>query len=479
MPELTIRDLEEISLDIMRQKIIFPDLADELIDHICCDVEDEMKNGISFTEAYGRVRQRIGPGRIKEIQEETLYAVDTKYRIMKNLMKISGVAGTVMLGFGVVLKIQHFPGAGILMTAGALILANLFLPSSLVVLWKETHNRKSLFLFISAFIAGVSFIFGTLFKIQHWPGAGWVLSIAAFFFIVLFMPALLASKMADTAKRAKRPVYILGAAGIICYVTGMLFKIQHWPLSATLLVCGVLLLSLIVLPCYTRLSWKEEKHVDPKFIFLVIGSILIIIPGVLINLNLQGRYETGYYTNAERQQVLSDWEYGNNLSQLDQNRNSENYPLLDSIHKKTNGLLILIGNIQANMISESEGNPGMPSIIPNQVSASDKGNEIQYPRLSNPFLPRPVKDFLLTGSATREELDKELSDYLSFLSGKVPAEIVQRYRNMLDPSLLLASYASEGSEISMMAGLHSLELLRNSILAVESNILYAVVNKDR
>jgi hypothetical protein len=479
MPELTIRDLEVISLDIMRQDIIFPDLADELIDHICCDVEAEMNNGISFNEAYRRVSQRIGPGRIKEIQEETLYAVDTKYRTMKNLMKISGVAATVMLGFGVVLKIQHFPGAGILMTPGALILAFLFLPSSLGVLWKETHNTRSLFLFISAFIAGVSFIFGTLFKIQHWPGAGWLLSLAAFFFIVLFMPALLASKLTDPGKRAKRPVYILGAAGIICYVTGMLFKIQHWPLSTTLLVCGVILLSLIVLPWYTRLSWKDEKHVDPKFIFLVIGSILIIIPSVLINLNLQGRYETGYYTNTERQQVLSEWEYGNNLSLLDRNHGSVTYPLLDSIHGKTNGLLVLINNIQANMISESEGKPGMPSIIPDQISVPDKPDEIQYSGLSHPFLPGPVNDFLLTGSATREELEKALSEYLTFLSGQVPSDIVRRYRNMLDLSLLLAQYAPGGSEISMLAGLHSLELLRNSILAVESDILYEVVNKDR
>ena len=169
MPELSFQNIEDITLDIRRQEITFSHLADDLIDHVCCDVENEMQNGLGFTEAYKRVKQRMGPGRIKEIQEETLYAVDSKYRKMKNTMKISGIAGTIMFGFATLFKIQHWPLAGPMMVLGAFILAFIFMPSALVVLWKETHNRKKLFLFISGFVTGMLFIFGTLFKIQHWP----------------------------------------------------------------------------------------------------------------------------------------------------------------------------------------------------------------------------------------------------------------------------------------------------------------------
>ena len=72
---------------------------------------------------------------------------------MKNTMKISGIAGTVLFGFAALFKIQHWPGAGVMMTLGAVILAFVFLPSALGVLWKETHNKKPLFLFISAFLS--------------------------------------------------------------------------------------------------------------------------------------------------------------------------------------------------------------------------------------------------------------------------------------------------------------------------------------
>ena len=72
-------------------------------------------------------------------------------------MKISGIAGTVLLGFGALFKIQHWPLAGTMTTLGAVTLALVFMPSALGVLWKETHSRKRLFLFISAFLAGMLF----------------------------------------------------------------------------------------------------------------------------------------------------------------------------------------------------------------------------------------------------------------------------------------------------------------------------------
>ena len=116
MPELSLHDIDQISHDISRQEITFSHLLEDLIDHVCCDVEYEMQKGLNFSEAYQQIKKKMGSRRLKEIQEETLYAVDTKYRYMKNIMKISGVIGTIMLGFGVIFKIQHYPLAGALMT---------------------------------------------------------------------------------------------------------------------------------------------------------------------------------------------------------------------------------------------------------------------------------------------------------------------------------------------------------------------------
>ena len=304
MPELSFKNIEDISLDIRRQEITFSHLADELIDHICCDVEYEMQNGLSFTDAYDRVKQKMGPRRIKEIQEETLYAVDSKYRKMKNTMKISGIAGTIMFGFATLFKIQHWPFAGVMMVLGAFILAFIFMPSALVVLWKETHNRKRLFLFISGFVTAMLFIFGTLFKIQHWPVAGIILSLSVLSAIFFFIPSLVLNRLADPENKPKRVIYILGAAGAILYVAGTLFKIQHWPLASLFMVLSLIILFMVVLPWYTWLTWKDDSHISASFIFIIIGSLLIIVPGALINLNLRNMYNEGYYPHLEQEERL-------------------------------------------------------------------------------------------------------------------------------------------------------------------------------
>jgi len=117
MPELSLQNIDQISNDIRNEEISFSHLLDDLIDHVCCDVEYEMQRGVDFHRAYQVVKQKMGsPRRIREIQEETLYSVDSKYRKMKNTMKISGIAGTLIFGCAALFKIQHWPGAGILLT---------------------------------------------------------------------------------------------------------------------------------------------------------------------------------------------------------------------------------------------------------------------------------------------------------------------------------------------------------------------------
>jgi hypothetical protein len=474
MPELSLDNIDQINRFVRKQEITFSHLPDDLIDHICCDVENEMQNGLDFTEAYNRVKKKMGKRRLKEIQEETLYAVDKKYRQMKNTMKISGIAGTVLLGFGALFKIQHWPLAGTMTTLGAVILALVFMPSALGVLWKETHSRKKLFLFISAFLAGMFFILGTLFKIQHWPGAGIIITLAALFGILFFVPALLVSKLRDLENKSKRPVYIFGAIGMICYAGGMFCKIQHLPLAGALMVLGMIILCVITFPWYTWLTWKEENHISSKFLYMVIGLLVIIIPGALINLNLQYSFEEGFYSHQEQQQALYGYLSRNNNSLMTRYHDSLNYPKMEQLHAKTVSLLTLIGDVQTKMVRESEGEPYKPAISQDQIRQTETGTEIQYKKLSKAFHRAPVRDFLAPGCNTREELNSALKEYTNYISGMIPGEDIQKYTSLLEPLNYFPESMSKDTNISLISGLHSLELLKNSLLIVESKSLSVI-----
>jgi hypothetical protein len=477
MPELSFQNIEDISLDIRRQEIVFSHLADELIDHLCCDVENEMQTGLGFAEAYKRVKRRMDPGRIKKIQEETLYAVDSKYRKMKNTMKISGIAGTIMFGFATLFKIQHWPLAGPMLVLGAFVLAFIFMPSTIVVLWKETHNSKKLFLFISGFVTGMLFIFGTLFKIQHWPQAGIILSLSVLFAIFFFIPSLVLNRIADPENKPKKPIYLLGATGSILYVAGTLFKIQHWPLASLFMILALIILFIVVLPWYTWLTWKDEKDISASFIFIIIGSLLIIVPGALINLNLRNMYNDGYYPHLLKEERLYEVGLGMNKSILAQYHDSLCYIEMESLHSKTIGVLAFLDNLETKMVQVSEGKPGNSSVNGQSETKSENRFEIQNILLQSPFNKAPARELLLQGSSVRQELDNVLAGYMDYVALLTADKDSGKFKGLLDPSVYLPGGTSDQAELTLMSALHTVDILKNNILAVESHMLTCIANR--
>jgi hypothetical protein len=472
MPDLSLHNIEEIALDIKRQEITFSHLLDDLIDHVCCDVEYEMQKGLSFGDAYSRVKAKMGSRRrIKEIQEETLYAVDSKYRKMKNTMKISGIAGTILFGFATLFKIQHWPMAGPMLSLGAFILAFIFMPSALGVLWKETHNSKKLFLFVSGFVTGMLFIFGTLFKIQHWPQAGIILSLSVLFAIFFFIPSLVLNRLADPENRPKKPIYLLGAAGSILYVAGTLFKIQHWPLASLFMILALIILFIVVLPWYTWQTWKDDSHISSAFIFMIIGSLLIIVPGALINLNLRNMYNEGYYPHLVKEERLFEVSLSNNKSLLTRYHDSLCYSEMELLHAKTMNTLNFLDALENKMVRAAEGNSGNSSVNADPLPQTADRFEIRNTLLKDPFNKVPARELLLPGCSVRNELNNVFAEYMNYAISLNPDKDPDRFRGLLDPSIYLPAGPAPQSDLTLMSALHTLDILKNNILAVESHLL--------
>ncbi len=474
MPELTFQDIDRIRCDVMQQEICFSHLADELIDHLCCDVEQEMAGGLDFGNAYRKVKGKMGHRRLKEIQEETLYSVDTKYRNMKTTMKISAIAGTIMLGFAALFKIMHWSGAGIMLTLGAFILAFVFMPSALTVLWKETHSRKRLFLYISAFAASMLFILGVAAKVQHWPFAGLILLLAVLSMIFAFIPALLVGKLKEEENPVRKLVCLLGVAGFSLFILGILCKIQHWPLASLFLICGVVITFLLFVPWYTVISWKSEKNVSAEFIFMVIGSVAIVIPGLLLNLSLQRNFDDGYYRQISEQQAMFSYRFTENQSFIAGITDTVTAPVLAEINASTTELISFINDIEAELVAAAEGTPKNPAVITRQVKEADNGPAIQLETLLKPFNPVPFTEFMGNASGSRTELHNRLKAYSDYLSGLVPESDFGSYLKLLDPSVYLPEGDPETGRISLLSGLHMLELMKSGIVTVEYKALSAL-----
>lgn len=379
-----------------------------------------------------------------------------------------------MFGFATLFKIQHWPLAGIMMVLGAAILAFIFMPSALVVLWKETHNRKRLFLFISGFVTATLFIAGTLFKIQHWPQAGVILSLSVLFAVFFFIPSLVLNRLADPENKHKRPVYLLGATGSILYVAGTLFKIQHWPLAIEFMILALIILFIIALPWYTWLTWKDDRYISPAFIFIIIGSLLIFLPGALINLNLRNMYNEGYYPHLLQEQRLYETRLSMNKSLMIQFQDSLCYQKMELLHHKTLDALDYLGKVQKEMVEVSEGKQGIPAINTESVGQTENGPEVHYKHLANPFNVAPARDFLMPGCTVRTDLNTVLADYMNYATALTPDRDPGKFKGLLDPSLYLPGGIPVQTDFTLMSALHSIEILKNNILAVESHMLTSI-----
>ena len=465
--ELTPREIDRISRDIARQEITFSHLLEDLIDHVCCDVESEMISGIPFSEAYRKVKEKMGNRRLKEIQEETLYAVDTKYRKMKKTMKISGVAGTVLMGFAATLKIMHLPLAGTFLTLGAMLLALLFLPSALTVLWKETRSGRKLFLFITAFLAGSFFILGILFKVQHWSGAGLIITLSLATGLLLFLPSLLLTKIRETEISAKIPVYITAALGLGMYIAGLFLKINHWPLAGLLMSAGALVIFLVVFPWYVWLTWREEKNITVKYLFMVITCLVVALPTTLLNMGVQQSYEAGFYTHQYQQEALHNYQRERNNAEALVYHFMVSDTEIRELHNRTNELLVIVNEMEAEMVRIAEGEPGRPEQNPRQLVSDGISSRIRYFNLSRPFHPSPYALVAAPGTEPRQKLDGAMEDYDEFLTGIAGSEHMPLVGPLLDYSSWFPSMRAGKDDIALLPALHGLTLLKNRILLSE------------
>ncbi|CAN0097702.1 unnamed protein product [Chrysoparadoxa australica] len=185
--------VEFIEEQLNKSKVISKELKDDLLDHMCCLVEINMKKGLSFEQAYQKAFLQTSPNGFEEIQHETLLLLNyNRIIIMKRLIYFTGFIFAVSLTLGILLKVLHLPGAGIVLGVGTLGLFCIFIPLLLVNKLKEyageffSVRMKWVFGFLSLSILGVS----VFMKIMHLPGANILLGVSFVIFGFGFLPFL-------------------------------------------------------------------------------------------------------------------------------------------------------------------------------------------------------------------------------------------------------------------------------------------------
>ena len=161
--QLSLDQLRIVEHDVQIEGITYSHLEYDLLDHVCCDIEDRMQKGISFDDAYKAVKLDVGIQGLRRVQEETLLLINKNYRMMKKSMKTLGTIALAGISVAALAKIMHWPLASPLIILSTFTVSTIFFPAALYVWYKEVFQKKNGFIVILAFFAGFTFMYGTLF----------------------------------------------------------------------------------------------------------------------------------------------------------------------------------------------------------------------------------------------------------------------------------------------------------------------------
>jgi hypothetical protein len=128
---------------------------------------------------------------------------------MKQKIYILGVISAIIISTGVIFKMEHWPAAGIMITAGTLILVLIFFPAALINSYKAEGNNQNRLLYIVTYVTCFVVFTGMLFKIQHWPYAGIGLLIALPFPYIVFLPVFLIVTSKNKSFNIYKTVFVL------------------------------------------------------------------------------------------------------------------------------------------------------------------------------------------------------------------------------------------------------------------------------
>ena len=174
MSNLTEQNIEFITQNINGSKITSTEMKEDLIDHFCCAVEEEMKKDLSFEKSYDKAYQNICPDGFDEIQRETIFLLTfKKIKAMKRLMYVSGYLTAISITTTVFMKSNHIAYGQIALLLTGVILAFLFLPSLFINLYRRelTKSISDKLKYLSGLLGVIIFIAFVIFKTSHWPGS--------------------------------------------------------------------------------------------------------------------------------------------------------------------------------------------------------------------------------------------------------------------------------------------------------------------
>ncbi|MEX0986656.1 MAG: hypothetical protein WD052_04200 [Bacteroidales bacterium] len=203
------QNFSRIRHDLVMKGLTYEQLQEDILDHICCMVEEEMEAGKDFETSYGNVMSQIGDSVLPDLQHQTLILLDKKFQRMKTNTYFLGLTGSILTILGAFFKMMHWPGASIIMFIGFLMVTLVFLPLYFILSYKEQTEKPKLVFPVVGYFTLAFILTGATFKIMHWPGASIMLKLSLIMVLVGFLPLYIVQVFKRTTGKKFNPAYLI------------------------------------------------------------------------------------------------------------------------------------------------------------------------------------------------------------------------------------------------------------------------------
>ena len=220
MYRISDQQIDYILSDIGARGVEMESLQQNLLDHVCCIIENNLEENGDFESFYKKTIHTFYKDELWEIEEETLLLLTYKnYYTMKKIMINSGIAAATFFIIGSFFKFMHWPGASLLILLGMAIGALVFLPLIFLFKKNETTESKGKIVLGIGVINGILFCAYSLFKVMHWPYASnlWFITLGLFSFV--FIPLYFFNGIKNEANK----VNTITTSLILIIVAGVFF----------------------------------------------------------------------------------------------------------------------------------------------------------------------------------------------------------------------------------------------------------------
>jgi len=207
-------------------------------------------------------------------------------------------------------------------------------------------------IYISGVIIANLLVIGSIFKVNHWPGAGVAITLSLLLLCFWFLPLALINHYKGQKNRTSKWLYIAAFISFFMVFISALFKILHWPGAGLLLMIGVPIPFLLYLPVFIFHSVKNKEQSSVNFTAIILGLIFIAVYGVLLSINVsKDVLFHGIALTKSNEKVIDYYQFENKRLAGQPNKEiqefvKESNRICDLIHQAKKNLLVYSDNAQ-------------------------------------------------------------------------------------------------------------------------------------